>query len=402
MEQLIGQTLNRYKILSLLGEGGMGAVFKARDVTLQRDIALKVMHPHLSRQSNFRQRFLQEARAAAQLDHPGIVQVHDFGQEKSLLYIVMEFIPGANLRQMLREIKGQGKWILLEETIQIIRLVSLALDYAHRQGVLHRDIKPDNIMMKPEAGDELPYRPVLTDLGLARLLHGQRITQEGTSMGTPAYMSPEQALGQPTDARSDVYSLGILFYELATGQLPFPIKSLADAIHYHTEERPPPPHSVRPDLPANLSVAILKALEKNPEDRFPDAAALAETLEAVTLDVTEVAPPTAVETTSGPEAVSLFTQYQQSLLKPRGQSIMEEFPEAPPGLSQDRIQVLSQDKTTLTITISSSSMTIGRVDDNDIMLDDPKASRHHTRIEFDGTTYRVVDLDSTNGTFLGP
>jgi serine/threonine protein kinase len=155
MQELVGQSLNRYKILELLGEGGMGAVYKAHDVTLQRDVAIKIMHPHYARQGDFQERFLQEARTAARLDHPGIVQIYDFGKadfgpNHSLLYIVMEFIPGDNLEKLLRDLRGQGKWILLNEAVGIIRQVSIALDYAHRQGVLHRDIKPANIMLEPE------------------------------------------------------------------------------------------------------------------------------------------------------------------------------------------------------------------------------------------------------------
>ena len=396
MTQLIGQTLDRYKILTLLGEGGMGAVYKARDLTLQRDVAIKVMHAQFARQSNFQERFLNEARTAARLDHPSIVQVYDFGSSKSFLYIVMEFIPGANLRKLLVDLRTQGNWIVLNEAVLLIKQVSVALDYAHRQGVLHRDIKPANIMLEPEKSGGLPYRPVLTDLGLAKLIEGSLVTRECTSMGTPAYMSPEQALGQKTDSRSDVYSLGILFYELAVGKLPFPVKTITEAIRYHTKENPPPPRSVRPDLPAALDTTILKALEKNPGDRFSSAAALANRLESVSSDVTKVgAAPTALG-----GAVSLMTQYQQSLVDVRGQSIFRDFPDSPADLTQDRIQIMAQDKTTHSVQIKSGGMTIGRDPQNDIALDDSSASRQHVRIDFDGSNYRLIDLDSTNGTYL--
>ena len=396
MEQLIGQTLDRYQILSLLGEGGMGAVYKGRDLTLQRDVAIKVMHAQFARQTDFQERFLQEARTAARLDHSGIVQVYDFGSSRSLLYIVMEFIPGANLRNLLKGLKDQGKWIVLDEALHIIKQVALALDYAHRQGVLHRDIKPANVMLEPESSGALPYRPVLTDLGLAKLAEGGLVTREGTSMGTPAYMSPEQALGRATDSRSDVYSLGILLYELAVGCLPFPAKTITEAIRYHTQERPPKPRSLRPELPGDLENVILKALEKNPADRFASSAELARSLDKLSPEVAEVtAAPTALA-----GAVSLMTQYQNSLVEGRGASILEEFPVSPGGVSQDRIQIMGQDKTTRAVAFLTKGMTIGRGENNDIVLDDPQASRQHARIELDGSNFRVIDLNSTNGTFL--
>ena len=397
MEQLVGQSLGRYRLDALLGKGDMGAIFKARDITLQRDVAIKVVHPQFARRPDFQERFLQEARIAAQLKHPSIVQVFDFGQQRSLLYIVTQFIPGDNLRKLLQDLKAQGKWLPLDEAVQLVRQVCLALDYAHRQGVLHLGIKPGNIMLKAEPSEGLPYRPVITDLGLAKLREGSLTTQEGVSMDTPAYMSPEQVLGQLTDARSDVYSVGVLLYELAVGRPPLPVKTLSEAIRYHTQELPPPPRSLRPDLPELLERVILQALERDPEDRLSDASVLAQALEYIMPVVSEVAAtPTALQST-----VSLVTVYLQSLVEARGPSIIDEFPEPPSDLTQDRIQFLAPDETIRSVTIKARGMSIGRDDDNDIILDDPKVSRHHARVEFDGVDYRVIDLGSTNGTFLG-
>jgi len=395
MQNLVGQTLNRYQILSLLGEGGMGAVYKGHDMTLQRDVAIKVMHAHFAANKDFQGRFLQEARTAARMDHPGIVQVYDFGQDRSALYIVMKFIPGDNLEKMLRDLRLQEKWITINESVLLIQQVAKALDYAHRLGVLHRDIKPGNVMIEPEPTEGLPYRAILTDLGLAKLAEGGIVTQDGTSMGTPAYMSPEQALGNTTDSRSDVYSLGVLLFELATGRLPFPARNLADAIQFHVQTPPPAPRSIRPDLPEGLEQIILKTLEKEPAKRYQSAAALATALKAISKStVTLRSAPSPLQAT-----VSLFTQYQQSLVEQRGQSVLEEF-EQPSEVPQDRIQVLDQDKTNRSFLIKRPSMSIGRDADNDIALDDHKTSRHHTRIEFDGKGYRIVDLNSTNGTYL--
>ncbi len=395
MERLVGQTLSRYQITDLLGEGGMGAVFKARDVTLQRDVAIKIMHPHMANQPNFRERFLQEARTAARLDHPGIVQVYDFGQERSLLFIVMNFIRGTDLRHMLEDLRAQGNWIPLNEAVQVIRQISLAMHYAHRQGVLHRDLKPSNIMIEPDPANGLAYRPVLTDLGLARLMEGQRITRAGTSMGTPTYMSPEQAMGEETDARSDVYALGIMLYELCVGRPPFPIKTLTEAIRYHTKEVPPPPREVRADLPVNLEQVILKAIAKDPAQRWPNAEAFAQALAALDREVTAVAgTPTALGT-----SVSLMTQYQRSLTQPRGPSVLKEF--ATPSGNGDTVQARLPDGSTAEAQFVSNRITIGRAEDNDLTLQTTNVSRHHARIDYEGGTYRVVDLDSTNGTHIG-
>jgi serine/threonine protein kinase len=396
MKGMIGQSLGRYKITSLLGEGGMGAVFRAEDATLQRDVAIKVMHQQFASQPNFQERFLQEARTAAKMDHPGIVQVFDFGQQGNLLFIVMEFVPGENLRQLLKFLKKSGKWIGLEEAVQLVRHVCLAIHYAHQEGVLHRDIKPANIMLKSKPSEDLPFQPVMTDLGLAKLLEGGIVTQTGVTMGTPGYMSPEQALGTKTDARSDVYSLGILLYELAAGQLPHPISTLSDAIRFHNQDPLPAPTSFPTTVPEEIQAIILQALKKNPDDRFAHAKELARELaNAIPVVKTVALQPAALES-----IVSLATPYQQSLVGPRSPTFTPDFPKTPSDISRDRIQIIAKDQTIRTIDIKGKTLSIGRGPENDIVIDDRMASRHHAKVEFDGNNYRIVDLNSTNGTYL--
>jgi serine/threonine protein kinase len=408
---LIGKTVGNFRIDRLLGEGGMGAVFQGYDLSLQREVAIKFIHPHLAHLLDFLKRFIQEARLLARLDHPGIVKVYMLGKEGDMLFLPMEFIKGGNLRQLLDRLIRERKWLPLDEAILLVQQLCQVVEYTHQHGVLHRDIKPANLMLKPEPTDGLPFRVILTDLGLAKLLEGLGITQEGTSVGTPAYMSPEQASGQPTDRRSDVYSLGVLLYELAVGRLPFQIKTITEAARYYTQAPPPAPRSLRPDLPATLEQIILKALEKDPNNRYSSAAELGTALAGLMKQLTEILD----QASQG--GVSLVTKYEESIIAPMRpasaslMTVLENNPITPRGVSvfegqsvapstQTRIQVIEKDKTAKVLPLPSGTVTIGRDRGNHIVLNDNKASREHARITWDGMEYYVMDMDSTNGTFL--
>jgi len=394
-DPLINTHLGKYQIQHRLGDGGMGSVYLALDTELRRDVAIKVMHPHFARKTELRRRFQLEAQAMAQLSHAGIVQVYDSGHQAEWFYIVMEFIRGGNLQDMLDGLRSTNQWIPLADALQLVKQLALALKYAHGNRILHRDIKPANVMMRQTSSDEL-LQPIITDLGLAKLEASVGITSTGKSVGgTPAYMSPEQSRGDNVDQRSDVYSLGVLLFELVCRERPFSASTLSQALKQHNEQPPPLPESLRPDIPKGVAAIILKALEKDPNQRFSSAAAMAAAIDRLsTTSLLSTVPPTAVAGAS-----SIQTLHQQSLVRQRGHSIMDDFPSL---VSSDAaVQVLYPDGQSKEFMINQRVFSIGRDEHNDLVLNDEKISREHARIETNGVTFDVTDLGSANGTFLG-
>jgi len=307
-----GQQIENYRIDAVIGEGGMGAIYRATDVNLMRPVAVKVMHSNLVADPSFQGRFLQEARAAARLDHPSIVRVYHFGREGGLLYIVMELVDGLSLGAYLRQLARLNQVVRLEETLTLVAQAADALGYAHRQGVIHRDVKPDNILVKrldrPDRPGESPLRAMVTDFGLAKLAEVDTETQAGLMMGTLPYMSPEQALDGPVDGRSDIYSLGVVLYQLATGKLPLDIRSPERAVQAHQYETIPSPRSIHSGVPPAVETVILRALARRPENRYQSAEDLAAELRRAARTLTDQQAQAFAQDT-GSLVVSMVTEF---------------------------------------------------------------------------------------------
>ncbi|MBN1937646.1 MAG: protein kinase [Anaerolineae bacterium] len=272
MADLTGRTLGKYRLTQRLGRGGMAEVYRAYQPNLERDVAVKVMHGYLAEEEGFVVRFKREATSVAALRHPHIVQVYDFDVEDDIHFMVMEYIDGETLKARLQQLNAEGRRMPLEEVARVFCALCDALDYAHAQGRIHRDIKPANIMFDSK-------RLVLTDFGIASIVGGTRYTASGAMVGTPAYMSPEQGLGEPGDVRSDVYSLGVILYEMVTGRVPYDADTPLAIVLKHLNEPLPLPRQVSADVPPVVEHIILKALAKSSDDRYQSAGALANALE---------------------------------------------------------------------------------------------------------------------------
>jgi len=251
-------TFGRYEILDKLGEGAMGVVYRARDRSLGRVVALKMLSTELGDEEELHQRFHREAEAIGQLNHPNIVSVFDLGQSEGRLYMAMELLDGENLRAVIEK----GGQISLPERVRILGEICEGVGYAHSKGVVHRDIKPANILVTGSG------RVKLLDFGLARVATRETITRRGVILGTPDYMSPEQAMGQGLDHRTDIFSSGAVFYEFLTSRKPFKGKSLHSVLYQIISEEPEAALTLRPELPARLAMVVHRMLHKDPERRY--------------------------------------------------------------------------------------------------------------------------------------
>lgn len=274
MESLIGQTLGQYQLVEQIGKGGMATVYKAYQPSLNRHVAIKILPPYLLHEPGFAERFTREAHAIAQLDHPNILPIYDFGKQENISYIVMKYVPAGTLHDQL------GSPMSPAQALEFIEQIAGALDLAHERGILHRDIKPSNILI-----DDRGWI-YLSDFGLAKMVEGSvQLTGSGVGVGTPAYMSPEQGQGLPVDARTDVYSLGVVLFEMLTGRVPFEAETPMAVVIKHITDPIPLPHLMNPNIPDSVERVLLKALAKNPDDRFNRAGEMAETLRRAVTDL---------------------------------------------------------------------------------------------------------------------
>jgi eukaryotic-like serine/threonine-protein kinase len=268
---VVGEVVaGRYELEELVGTGGMSSVFKARDTLLERHVALKILHPHFTEDEQYVERFRREARAVASLSHPNIVTILDRGEDEGRQFLVFELVEGRTLAELLQE---QGR-LPVQRALEIAIQVARGLGFAHEHGLVHRDVKPQNVILNGDG------RAKVTDFGIARSLDVQGVTQSGAVLGTSNYIAPEQASGRPVDRTTDVYSLGVVLFELLTGEVPFPGESFVAVAMQHVSEPPPSVLEVRPDVPVRVARAVDRALEKDPAERFATMDAFAAELQA--------------------------------------------------------------------------------------------------------------------------
>jgi serine/threonine protein kinase len=286
----------RYELLELVGRGGMSSVWKAHDRLLDRTVAIKVLHEHYTQDEEYVERFRREARSVAQVSHPNIVTVIDRGEDGGRQYIVFEYVDGENLKQV---IEREGP-LPVRDALLLALQVARALGFAHDRGLVHRDVKPQNVLLNDDG------QAKVTDFGIARSVDVDGVTVTGTVLGTSEYIAPEQARGQRVDAHTDVYSLGVVLYELLTGAVPFSGESFVTVALQHVNEAPPDVLEHRPDCPPRVALAIERAMAKEPEDR-PMMDELVTELEACLADLdpmseqaTMIAPPRATPRTTQP------------------------------------------------------------------------------------------------------
>jgi serine/threonine protein kinase len=379
------QIFGRYRILEKIGQGGMSAVYLAQDTALERKCVLKVFPPFISQDPVTGKRLLQEFRVAARLVHPNIVQYLDFGNQDGVFFIVSQYYEGGSLADLLR----RESILPISRAIEIISQVADALDYAHKSGVIHRDIKPSNILFDARG------QAAISDFGIAKSLQGREDqTSEGNLFGTPEYLSPEQAVGQIVTERSDIYSLALVLYRMIAGRLPFRGETPYSLLLHHAQSPPPPPSQFNPAIPKEVEELVLRALSKRQDERPTTAGGFAASLQAAlaTVPISELhTPPLPVEGVADVDESP--TGVYRPVLRTRPDTLLTEAPLAWLVVQEGSMQGKE-------FFIHRDNVTLGRSEDTDIPLDDVRASRKHAEIKFEHGQFILIDLQSSNGTFL--
>jgi serine/threonine protein kinase len=382
MQSLVNCTLGGYSLTKKLGMGGMATVYKAYQPRLERSVAVKVLDPaYLTDDSEILARFRREAKAIANLRHPNILTVYDYGEEEGLAYIVMEYVEGGTLKDRLI-----GKPFECQRAVGLAIGVGRAIAFAHDQGIIHRDVKPANILLPREDW------PLLADFGLAKLQQAHRaLTQAGMILGTPDYTSPEQALGETIDYRTDIYALGVVLFEMITGQRPFRAEKAFDVLLMHINEPPPKPRDLAPDTPEIVENIILKAMSKSLDERYLDMRSMVDSLEK------------ARETSPLPGQFTSLAEMDDTVHHATVQI--------------DSVQSFLKGPRFVVVATGSSlfipqkdTVLIGRADPRSNVIPDidlsgygggtAGVSRQHARLVRRGENWMLEDLNSTNGTFV--
>jgi len=381
MSNLIGTTIGSYNLVEEVGKGGMAIVYKAYQPNLDRWVAVKVLDPAYTT-NNFEAlaRFRKEAKAIAGVRHPNILTIHDYGEEDGLEYIVTEYVEGGTLKDQLTGTPFDWK-----RAAVLAIGVGQALATAHSHGIIHRDVKPANVLLPRENW------PLLADFGLAKIKEDrQSLTEPGITLGTPTYTSPEQALGEPIDQRADIYALGVLLYEMVTGRAPFASDRHFEVMLMHMSEPPPRPRDMVPEIPDKLESIILKALEKQPSDRYSQMADMVEDMETLMARVLSTKP---TDGSPADEATSQATVEIDSL-----QSFLRgpHFTVAGSGAA---VPIPRQDE----VLIGRADPTSGMLIDVDLSghgASGAGVSRQHAKLVCQDDQWTVEDLRSTNGTYI--
>jgi len=398
MDELVGSKIDQYLVLEELGEDTWGKLWKARSSELDNYVVLQQLHAEFINNPGLLEHITQTTKTALRWRHPAIARIFEFREVQNSAFIVREYIPGDNLQDLLERLREHKKTIPITEAIQFTRQVLAALVYAHQRGISHGDLTPQCIYLREEPGEGLPFQPVVANFGL----HKPGVPYH---LSILAYEPPELTKGEKFDQRSDIYSAGVLLYELATGKSPSnnlsptseDLQAQGSGISSLRQ-----PRTIRPDLPEALEEIILKATAGRPGDRFPSGESMSSSLEEMLNGLTTLdTKPQGAENVASLLWALQFSRpgTEESALEK--EEIVSPAGEVAPDSSQDKIHILLADKTIHTISFEPPIMTIGRGNDNDIVLNQPGVSRHHARIEFDDQSYLVIDLDSRNGSYIG-